>query len=389
MRTPEALLQRLRSAWRRNRADWLAGQGNWPLALKIDMPTEAQAQAQWTVFDGWLRQWQQVGQGRVVVAERRWARLGTQILPTHWCFDDAHAVADALGEGPRWQRAARRHGQWLVRFDAGSARPAFSRVLARNFERLADTEDAQWRRLEQVLDWLLQHPSSGLYLRQLPIAGIDSKWIEPWRGIVADLLQALGRTPDASGFHAVTGLRPPPERLRLRILDAELRRQVGGLGDVTAPLEQLAALRLRPGRVLVVENRDTGLALGELPGTVAFMALGYAVDQLARIPWLADVPMAYWGDIDSHGLAILDRLRHHLPQACSLMMDERTLLAHLPLCVRELRPLRASLTHLDAQEAALYAALQDGRHGADLRLEQERLPWDWAWQQVLAWAVHD
>lgn len=387
MRTPDALLRRLRSAWARRRFDWLAGQGSWPLCLPIAVPTEAQAQVQWAVFGDWLRQWQNVGHGRVVMLEKRWPRLGLQALPSQWCFDDAAAVAEALYEGPRWRSALQRHTHWLERFDPERRHPALERTLARSFDRLADVDDADFRRIGDVLQWLLANPASGLYLRQVPIAGIDSKWIEPWRGFLAEMLQALGRESESPGFHALSGLRPTPVQLRMRLLDADLRRQLGGLGDLTAPLEQIAALALHPHRVLVVENRDTGLALGELPGTVAFMALGYAVDQLARIPWLAGVPMAYWGDIDSHGLAILDRLRHHFPQAVSLMMDEATLLAYAALCVREERPTRAALTCLQAEEAKLHEALQQGRHGAELRLEQERLPWEWAFSRVMAWVL--
>lgn len=35
-----------------------------------------------------------------------------------------------------------------------------------------------------------------------------------------------------------------------------------------------------------------------------------------------------WGDIDTHGFAILDRLRRHFPQVRSMLMDRATLLAH-------------------------------------------------------------
>lgn len=42
----------------------------------------------------------------------------------------------------------------------------------------------------------------------------------------------------------------------------------------------------------------------------------------------------YWGDLDTHGSAILDRLRAWLPQTRSFLMDRETLLDH-----RERRPL--------------------------------------------------
>jgi hypothetical protein len=36
----------------------------------------------------------------------------------------------------------------------------------------------------------------------------------------------------------------------------------------------------------------------------------------------------YWGGIDTHGFAILDRLRASIPGAALLLMDENTLQAH-------------------------------------------------------------
>ncbi|NOR71388.1 MAG: hypothetical protein GQ532_17115, partial [Methylomarinum sp.] len=40
---------------------------------------------------------------------------------------------------------------------------------------------------------------------------------------------------------------------------------------------------------------------------------------------------SYWGDLDTHGFAILSRLRHYYPQVKSILMDEKTLeqFAHL------------------------------------------------------------
>ena len=54
---------------------------------------------------------------------------------------------------------------------------------------------------------------------------------------------------------------------------------------------------------------------------------GYAVPVLQPLGWLASLDLVYWGDIDTHGFAILDRLRHRLPRARSILMDRATLLA--------------------------------------------------------------
>jgi len=42
------------------------------------------------------------------------------------------------------------------------------------------------------------------------------------------------------------------------------------------------------------------------------MRLGYAVDVLGQLPWLQEAQCIYWGDIDTHGFAILNRARTYI-----------------------------------------------------------------------------
>jgi hypothetical protein len=111
------------------------------------------------------------------------------------------------------------------------------------------------------------------------------------------------------------------------------------------------------------------------------MRRGYAVEALAKLPWLAQLPVYYWGDIDTHGLAILSRLRGYLPRTHSLMMDEATLLAFKALWGREEKLAAPELAHLTEAEQQLYRALREGKY-KQVRLEQERIAWDVAWQRA-------
>ncbi len=249
-------------------------------------------------------------------------------------------------------------------------------MLPRHLEVLTAWSDRELDQLTDLLRWLVDHPRSDLYIRQLPVAGIDSKWLEGRQKVVKDWLGAILGETASDDLYALTGLRRLPVQLRMRVLDPGLRQRLGGLGDIQAPVTELATLKLPSERVLIVENLQTGLALEDVPGTVAFMGQGYAVEPFGEIPWLGALPCHYWGDLDTHGLAILDRLRQYLPQARSLLMDEPTLLGHRELWSHEVRPAYGrELPRLDAAESALYQALCDGRWGPGVRLEQERIPW--------------
>jgi hypothetical protein len=100
--------------------------------------------------------------------------------------------------------------------------------------------------------------------------------------------------------------------------------------------------------------------------------------------WLAHRTVIYWGDIDTHGFAILDRLHAIFPQTKSLLMDQATLLAHRSHWSFEAAPQSAELGCLDSEERALYDDLRYDRLGSGVRLEQERVPFGFACSAILA-----
>jgi len=166
----------------------------------------------------------------------------------------------------------------------------------------------------------------------------------------------------------------------MRILDSEIRNQLGGLGDICFSQEEAANLDIKPTHVFIVENLQTGLAFEDLPGSVVIMALGYGVDVLGNIPWLHPARCIYWGDIDTHGFAILNRARTYIPSLETVLMDEQTLFAHKDLWVQEKDQCNSSeLPLLTKSEYELFLSLKNNTFGQQVRLEQERICWDVAW----------
>ncbi|ODU07508.1 MAG: hypothetical protein ABS84_16155 [Rubrivivax sp. SCN 71-131] len=96
----------------------------------------------------------------------------------------------------------------------------------------------------------------------------------------------------------------------------------------------------------------------------------------------------YWGDLDTHGFAILHRARSYLPSLQSVLMDEDTLLRHKALWVdeKEQHP-AAELTLLTEAEQEVYQGLKRQRWGQNVRLEQERIAWDAAQSTLQRLAV--
>jgi len=288
-------------------------------------------------------------------------------------------VAAWIGEESRWHRAQGRYEHLVARW------PLLASALPRYFDVLADYEAAEFQRLEAMLGWLVTNPQSNLYPRQLPVAGLDSKWLETRTALIGGLLTAL-RASEAgqADFHDLCGLRRPPQLTRLMILDESLRAHMGGIRDLSAPAAELAGLNLPVSRVYIVENLQTGLAFGDLPGSVVFVRLGYGVDALAKLPWVSRAECVYWGDLDTHGLRILSRVRALLPRVSSILMDEQTLLTHRALWGEEAEQSSdVELPALSADEQLLYQRLKKHHWDVNVRLEQERIPWDYAWGSLL------
>ncbi|MGW6955268.1 DUF2220 domain-containing protein [Streptomyces sp. PAN_FS17] len=125
--------------------------------------------------------------------------------------------------------------------------------------------------------------------------------------------------------------------------------------------------------VFVLENETTYLSLPPVRDAIAILGSGYAATLLRHLTWLNDVNLCYWGDIDTHGFAILDQVRAMFPHTTSLLMDRATLLAHESHWGEERTQARSGLTHLTPDEAQLDQDLRTGTYRRHLRLEQERI----------------
>jgi hypothetical protein len=119
------------------------------------------------------------------------------------------------------------------------------------------------------------------------------------------------------------------------------------------------------------------------------MGLGYGATVLGELPFLKDLTCLYWGDLDTHGFAILNSVRKCLPKLKSILMDEQTLLAHESLWGLEQNPYTGSqLSSLTSEEEELYKSIKDGKWGKNIRLEQERIAWHLAWPIILREATN-
>lgn len=378
--TPTDFKSQVQRWWDRGEllAELAGAESRFPRSLKLKGPSSRELLDRFDEARRWTAQLQQLDWLQLTWRDFRHPVFGQNALPTAAniaTIDDALAL---IGK----QREARRFAA-LVEQTRKRCPALLDWLRKRPLVALEHVDD--WPTLLQLVEWIAAHPRPLIYLRQLDLPGVHTKFVERHRKLLAELWdlavpQALvdPAAGSGAGFARRYGFRDLPQRIRFRPLDRALALFPGdGLQDLKLDLDTLAALPLRPRRVLIVENEITYLALPALPDTLAIFGAGYGLAVLAQLPWLHRGAIDYWGDLDTHGFIILDELRAVLPQTHSLLMDRATLLTHEPLWAREPSPSRRDLLHLTRDEADLYDDLRFDRLGTAIRLEQELVGFGW------------
>lgn len=349
-----------------------------PLKLVFKGPTSRELVDRFQAVREWVTELVAVAHIRIEWREVKHRILGVQRVPSViWLdkLDDALMMIDKRGD-------AHRFGQLfaLVR----SRQAVLLGWLRRHPLRALELTD-ECERLLAVVDWLVKHPRPGVYLRQVDVAGVHSKFIENRRGVLAEWLD-LALPPesisaDKSGigqFAARYGFLEKPIRIRFRVLDSTLRLFTDlASPDVTLDADSFAALSLPIRKVFITENETNFLAFPPVANAIVIFGAGYGWDALARATWLTRCDIHYWGDIDTHGFAILDQLRTRLGHVESFLMDRETLVAHDTLWGDEWDQVLHDLPRLRDAERALFDDLRDNRIRPNLRLEQEKVGFQW------------
>ncbi len=354
MITRRDLRDRAGRLWSRKGREWAVGDTSTAaLDIPLHPPTERQAMSDLKAAQDWVASWRDFP--GVTWETRRWSRVGEQQIPVRVTVLGPEEITRLAGVGAQWQTWRERAELLLSELGEDVRAAIFTHMRA-----IGGIGEDDFARMNAAVAWLREHPTSGYFVRELPIRGIDSKWLERHLRVVTALVGADD-----------LGLRRPPVLVRVRFLHPDLP-------DVTAPVQDLDRLQPPAGsRVLIVENLQTFLAVPASAGLVVVAGQGDAVDVLAGIGWARRAH--YWGDLDSHGFRILSKGRKAGLELASTLMDVETLDEFRDLTVVEPKPATGIIARLtEGEERALLAL----RAGGDLRLEQERIAWEWALQHL-------
>ncbi len=366
---PDDVLGKLRRRWDRGEflSQFATGAPWQPLAMGLRGPSAPDTSAHLDEARAWVEQWHRARHLRVETRMVGGRVTGTNEIPGRVWVDSYEKLWSILGVQPDVRtftallEATRLRAPAIV--DWMSAKPM--EVLR---------HQGEWVRLVDTALWIDAHARSDMYVRQVDVPGVDTKFIERFRTILAALLDCelaedrVDRSRPPSDFAGRYLFRQKPSYVRYRRLS-----DGPGFSELTVRVSELADMPPAARTVFVVENEITYLAFPTVEDAVVIFGEGYAASRLRPLKWLAQKNLVYWGDIDTHGFAILNSVRRSFESARSMLMDRATLLAHEGQWVGEPNPTSEHLEMLRPEEASLYTDLVEGALGRSVRLEQERI----------------
>ncbi|QEP44875.1 hypothetical protein D5085_18100 [Ectothiorhodospiraceae bacterium BW-2] len=349
-----------------------------PRRLTLKGPNSRELSERFPEVRGWITQLSAgAGLYRIEWRSVNHRVLGNNEIPAAIWIDQLADALDLIGK----RRAADQFAS-LLELTEERCPELLPWLAKRPLRALALTEE--WPRLLEIIAWLLKHPRPAIYLRQIDLPGVHTKLIEGHRGVLAELLDLV--LPEDSidknhtginGFCRRYGFLDKPSRVRFRLLDSNIQLlPVAAEQDITLTEATFASLALPVSKVFITENEINFLAFPDISMAMVIFGAGYGFDNLAAVPWLHEKELYYWGDLDTHGFAILNQLRGLLPHVASFLMDQQTLLAHKALWGVERQPNTGALMRLNSEESLLYDQLRQNYWGEQVRLEQERIGFD-------------
>ncbi|MBA1437584.1 MAG: hypothetical protein FAF05_01130 [Epsilonproteobacteria bacterium] len=303
--------------------------------------------------------------------QKRFSAVGEQKVPVSVVFDTLEGYLQFVKKSKEFELFVQLYGMIVSRYPK-----LYDFIVQKPFVVLEYQN--VWGSLLNVVAYLLAKDPPCIYVREIALEGIDTKFIQKYKKIIDQLVSSVMQNEPLSSlanyaFEKRYHLKYPQPLVRFRILDQTL--YINGLSDLTLPLNQFQTLAIECKKVYIVENQITTLSFGDLPKSIVIFGQGYGgVGVLQNVAWLHNKEIIYWGDIDLDGFAILSRIRGYFSHVQSILMDSKTIQKweHLSVSV-PLKTKPVALPHLLDDEREAYEMIIK-RYDGTFRLEQERIP---------------
>ncbi|MCF6309868.1 MAG: DUF2220 family protein [Sulfurimonas sp.] len=348
--------------------DFIEASELFPLELKLKKLKQSDLQSDFSSVRDERNLLQKEGL-ELVYKEFNFKTLGTQLLPIAVLFQDRDVFLQLI-----------KKTQEFNRFEI------YYEMIIKNFFSLKEMLYAKpflvieyydiWERLFSVCNFFMLNPRPNIYVRELGIENIDTKFIEKYKKILDKLFTILLDEDSINkeiitlsnyGFEKKYYLKYPLATVRFRILDGS--QTIAGLSDISLNIDEFKNLHPKCKIVYIVENKITTLSFPPLKDSMVIFGNGYGVEVLKDVNWLHNKNIFYWGDIDSDGFAILSQVRGYFENTESIFMNKQTIdeFSHFSIVAKT--KIKKELKNLTADEQFVFNKVQEN----NFRLEQEKI----------------
>ncbi|MDQ6952072.1 MAG: DUF2220 family protein [Mariprofundaceae bacterium] len=300
-----------------------------PWSMSLGKPSAKQMLDDFSGMQDWVKNIQIFAQKKQIQLQWKTINhraLGAQQLSAALCLESAEQAARLIGKTQDLK-------QWLGLYQLSI------------------------KALPEVESWLLAYPLKALALAlALALAVV-------WQHIL-DLCVWMKLHSNPRVY-----LRPLDSRIAL--LHSDGNQDVSMTAKAFAKLHDNIIKQVK--QIVMVENEINYLTFPNMNKTLLIFGSGYGFEALKKAKWLHGCRIYYWGDLDTHGFAILNQLRATFPQTQSFLMDKRTMLSHQYAWGREPKQESKDLKFLNQKETDMYDDLRHNRLADKLRLEQDRI----------------
>ncbi len=312
--------------------------------------------------------------------------MGTQEIPSEVVFKDIFELAKFLGKKRELELFIAMHEKAL------SLNPHLHELFVKRPKFIMDNCD-NFNKALKVTQFIINNPHSNLYIREVDLEGINTKFIENNRELILYLYayatnkeQEISLKSDKESFNLTCGFRSKRPIVRFSFIgdDCSPLVNLSPRMDISLDIESFSNLNPKVKNVIICENEITFLSLPKCQDTMAIFGGGYNAKILGVVYWLNFKNIYYWGDLDRDGFAILNNLRANLPNAkiISLMMDKETFNLGRVSAVEDTSKTAGDLLYLTPKENEVYNELRVRMGEKDTRLEQEYIPYHYVLERL-------
>ncbi|MCK5880978.1 MAG: hypothetical protein KAG18_03820 [Sinobacterium sp.] len=341
----------------------------WPLIIEITAPSAEYVKRNDDALKQDLIAWKNVTVGYVEFHDKHYNSLADKLsVPLTWAFKNHLEWIKAIGTLIPHSHAPKEYRQLEQILQHDSVNTLFYDYIIKNFNTLKSKPEADIINAASIAMQLNKGMAKGKPLRSLKLNDIDTKFYEKNDTLLIRLLEI--RFPNENFSDGLAAFLDASHHSSPKVIIKDLDNSITLFKEFHVYPSDLLTVELPAKNIIIIENQNPVHYLPKLENTIAILGAGNNLSWM-KAKWLEDKNIAYWGDMDTWGMFILNQARQHQPKLNALMMHKQAFNQYKDEAIKEETITKSTLIYLSPEENEFYLFLAKEDKG---RLEQEFLP---------------